>query len=429
MLRNLFFIVSIASLFLVLVVQFFWPPIWYFLVIVIPYILIGLYDLYFNIHNILRNYPVLGHFRFFFEFVRPEIQQYFINTNQSGRPMNRETRSIVYQRAKNVNDTLPFGTQQDIDSAGYEFAYHSLNPKNVPETASRIIIGNRDCQKPYDASHLNISAMSFGAISSNAILALNKGAKTGHFAHNTGEGGISSYHLEHGGDLIWQIGTGYFGCRSKNAGFDPVEFKRKAAFDSVKMIEIKLSQGAKPSSGGILPAVKVTPEIAKFRGVEPHQDCISPPYHTEFSTPEGLLEFIARIRELSEGKPVGFKLCLGKHSEFMGICKAMLKTKILPDFISIDGAEGGTGAAPIEYSNFLGASINNAIAFVHNCLVGTNLREHIKIIASGKIANGFDLLSKIALGADSCSVARAMMFALGCVQSLRCDKNTCPTGE
>jgi len=362
------------------------------------------------------------------EFIRPEIQQYFVESDKDGTPYPREIRSLVYQKSKGVRETIAFGTKNDITSVGYQFSYPSLAPKEVTHDKARIIIGGKDCKQPYDASRLNISAMSFGALSPNAIRALNKGAKINNFAHNTGEGGISSYHLEHGGDLIWQIGTGYFGCRTKDGKFDPKAFEKSAKHDAVKMIEIKLSQGAKPAHGGILPAVKVTAEIAKIRMLEMGEDAISPPTHSEFSTPIGLLEFVKQLRDLSGGKPVGFKLCLGHKTEFMSICKAMIKTGIRPDFITIDGAEGGTGAAPVTFTNRLGTPINEAITFVNNCLVGSKLRDDIKLIASGKVATGYDVVTKLALGADACNAARSMMFALGCIQSLHCNTDACPTG-
>jgi len=427
MMRRLFFYTSFASLLLVFLLQFIWPPAPYILIIVIPYILLGIYDAFISTHNVLRLYPVVGHFRYMFEFIRPEIQQYFVATNLSGRPYNRELRSLVYQRSKNVVDTLPFGTQHDITKVGYELAHHSLSPKEVPEDAARIQIGGPDCRQPYNSSRLNISAMSFGALSSTAVTAMNRGAKLGGFAQDTGEGGLSKYHLQ-GGDVIWEIGTAYFGCRTLDGNFDEDKFKKKANQDVVKMIEIKLSQGAKPSHGGILPAAKITKEIAEIRGIGLDKDCVSPPAHTAFDNPKGLLEFVKRLRELTNGKPIGFKLCIGKRKEFMGICKAMLETGITPDFITVDGAEGGTGAAPVEYTNRLGVPINEALVFVHSCLVGIKLRDKIRIIASGKVTTGFDMVTKIALGADLCNAARPFMFSVGCIQALRCNENTCPTG-
>ena len=394
----------------------------------IPIIILYFYDRNQKKHSLLRNFPVLGRIRYIMEFFRPEIQQYFIADDKSEKPFDRETRDIIYQRAKGVRDTIPFGTERDILKNNYEWILHSLQPVSPSEVEHRELIGGPDCKKPYLASRLNISAMSFGAISPNAILALNKGAKIGDFAHNTGEGGLSDYHLAGGGDIIWQVGTGYFGCRDKEGNFDPAEFEKEATRENVKMIELKLSQGAKPAHGGILPTVKITQEIARVRKIKMGQDCVSPPAHSSFSTPKGLLKFIKQLRKLSGGKPVGFKICIGRKSEFLGICKAMLETKITPDFITVDGAEGGTGAAPLEYANHVGTPLNDALIFVHNSLVGINLRDKIKIIASGKVATGFDMLTKIALGANTCNSARAMMLSAGCVQSKQCNANTCPTG-
>ncbi|MEJ2058960.1 MAG: FMN-binding glutamate synthase family protein [Gammaproteobacteria bacterium] len=411
----------------VAVLATFWRPALYGLWFVVPYTLLGLYDILLSNHNVLRNYPVIGHLRYMMEFISPEIRQYFIETNQSGRPYNRETRNLVYARAEGLSETLPFGTQQEITAPGFAYAQPTLAP-TVPSPAStRILIGGPDCTQPYDASRLNISGMSFGALSYTAIQALNRGAQLGGFAHNTGEGGISPYH-HNGGDLIWQIGTAYFGCRTPQGRFDPEAFARLAGEPQVRMIELKLSQGAKPSHGGMLPAAKISPEIARIRGIPEGEDCISPPMHNTFDSPFSLLQFIARLRALSGGKPVGIKLCIGRREEFMGICKAMLETGITPDFISVDGAEGGTGAAPVEFTDNLGTPLNEALVFVHSCLNGIGLRDRIRIIASGKIATGFDMIEKIALGADLCSMARPMMFALGCIQALRCNRNTCPSG-
>lgn len=425
--RKFYFAFSFLSLLAIAIGYQFWPPAINFLYFVIPYILIGIYDMYFTTHNILRLYPVIGHLRYMFEFIRPEMQQYFIATNTSGRPFNREIRTLVYQRAQKERDTLPFGTQHDIMEVGYELAYHSLSPKILPDSCARITVGNEQCKQPYNASILNSSAMSFGALSPNAVKAINLGAQLANFAQNTGEGGISPYHLS-GGDLIWQVGTGYFGCRTPDGHFDPDLFQANATRECVKMIELKLSQGAKPSHGGILPAAKISPEIAEIRGIEMGKDCDSPPAHSAFSTPTGLLEFIAQLRELSGGKPIGFKLCLGRRSDFMSICKAMLKTEIYPDFITIDGAEGGTGAAPVEFTNRLGVPIHEALVFVHSTLLGCNLRDKIRVIASGKVATGFDMITKLALGADMCNTARAFMFSIGCIQALTCNTNNCPTG-
>jgi glutamate synthase domain-containing protein 2 len=428
MARKIFFGIAAAGLILVFILQFFWFPFIHLLWLLIPYILLGLYDMHFAQHNVLRNYPVIGHLRYALEFISPEIQQYFIETNESGRPYNRQQRNLVYARSQRGLDTQPFGTQWDITDVGYQRASHSLAPKHVDPSKARVLVGGPQCRRPYHASRLNISAMSFGALSASAIHALNAGAKRGGFAHNTGEGGLSPYHLAGGGDIIWQIGTGYFGCRTPEGNFDPEKFKAAANRDVVKMIEIKLSQGAKPAHGGVLPAAKVDEEISRIRGVPMGKDVLSPPAHSAFSSPEGLLHFMDELRQMTDGKPVGFKLCIGRRSEFMGICKAILKTGIQPDFITVDGAEGGTGAAPLEFSNRLGVPIDEALIFVHNCLVGIGLRKEIRIIASGKVVTGFDLMEKIALGADMCNVARPMMFALGCIQSLRCNTNTCPTG-
>jgi len=351
MVRKLFVILSLVVSLTTLILASFWPDAWWWFVIILPLIGLGLYDMVQRKHTIMRLYPVIGRLRYVFEYIRPEIQQYFVESDTNGTPISREFRALVYQRAKGQRDTRPFGTQFDVYRNGYEWVNHSLAPRLVHDTNPRVRFGGPECTQAYDASPLNISAMSYGALSKNAIMALNKGAKMGGFAHNTGEGGISPYHLKYGGDLIWQIGTGYFGCRNAEGGFDEALFTEKAGQDVVKMIEIKLSQGAKPGHGGILPAVKLTQEIADIRHVPMGHDVVSPPAHTAFSSPLGLLKFVARLRELSGGKPVGFKLCIGKKSEFLAICKAMLETGITPDFITIDGAEGGTGAAPIELTN------------------------------------------------------------------------------
>ncbi len=391
-------------------------------------VLIGLRDALQTRHTILRNFPILGHFRYLLEMVRPEIQQYFIESNSDGRPFNREDRSLVYQRSKGALDTLPFGTQQDVYAPGYQWVNHSMRAKHLDDKSMRVTIGGPDCRQPYSASILNISAMSYGSLSGNAIQSLNGGAQEGNFAHNTGEGGLSPLHLKHGGDIIWQIGTGYFGCRHHDGSFNPVMFKENALKPQVKMIEIKISQGAKPGHGGILPAQKITPEIAAIRGVPMGEDVLSPPTHSTFSTPKGLLNFVEQLRELSNGKPVGFKLCLGKKREFMAICKAMIETQIFPDFIAVDGGEGGTGAAPIEFSNHIGTPGVESLVYVHNCLVGFGIRDKMKIITSGKVASAFDMLRRLCLGADVCYSARSMMLALGCIQALRCNSNHCPAG-
>jgi glutamate synthase domain-containing protein 2 len=340
------------------------------------------------------------------------------------------TRNTIYQRAKKDNDTMPFGTQLDVYTEGYEWLCHSISPKDFSTLNHnpRIVVGNKDCKQPYSASIYNISAMSYGSLSANAVEAMNAGAKIGGFAHNTGEGGLTPHHLKHGGDIIWQIGTGYFGCRTEDGNFSSELFKIKVATPQVKMVEIKLSQGAKPGHGGILPASKNTPEIAHIRGIEPHTLVASPPYHKAFDTPRGLVLFIKHLRDLSDGKPIGFKLCIGHKSEFISICKAMIEEDIYPDFITIDGAEGGTGAAPQEFSNYVGAPLLDGLAFIHNMLTGLNIRQHIKILASGKITTGFHIIRAMALGADACYSARAMMMAVGCIQALLCNTNRCPTG-
>ncbi|MBN7820074.1 FMN-binding glutamate synthase family protein [Bowmanella yangjiangensis] len=391
---------------------------------------IGLRDMLQTEHSIRRNYPLIGRGRWLMESFRPFARQYLIESDLDGTPINRMFRSIVYQRAKGDLDTLPYGTKINTYESGYEWISHSIAARNIHELdcSPRIKIGGKDCLQPYSASLLNISAMSFGALSNNAVRALNKGAKIGGFYHNTGEGGISDYHLEHGGDLVWQIGTGYFGCRDGEGKFCADTFAEKANQSSVKMIEIKLSQGAKPGHGGILPASKNTDEIARIRHVQAHSDVISPSAHTAFSTPIEMMHFIRVLRERSGGKPVGFKLCIGRQSEFIGLCKAMVQTGIQPDFITVDGGEGGTGAAPLEYSNSVGMPLRDAIAFVEDCLIGFNLREDIRIIASGKVFSAFHLVRNLALGADLCNSARGMMLALGCVHSLECNTNRCPTG-
>jgi len=389
---------------------------------------LGGYELRYSKSNLRRNYPVLANMRYLLEYIRPEIQQYFIADNIEEKPFSRERRNLIYRRAKGASDTLPFGTEQDILADGYRSLAHSMKVAIVAEKDIRVDFGGADCTQTYSASRLNISAMSFGSLSSSAIAALNKGAQLGDFAHNTGEGSISKYHLKFGGDLIWQIGTGYFGCRHHDGSFDGSAFADRAGLESVKMIEIKISQGAKPSHGGVLPGAKVTAEIAEIRMVKVGETVLSPPTHSEFSTPQGLLDFVKRLRDLSGGKPVGFKFCLGKKTEFLAIVKAMLTSKILPDFITIDGAEGGTGAAPVEFSNRLGTPCLEATYYVHQVLVGAGLRQRLKLISAGQTATGFDMLEKIAMGADAVNAARSMMMALGCVQAKSCNTNHCPTG-
>ncbi len=428
MVRQLFFIVSGLVLLLVIGLGVFWPQSWWALVVIMPFIVLGIIDISQKRQTILRIYPVIGRLRYLFESVRPEIQQYFVESDTNGQPVNREFRSLVYQRAKGVRDTRPFGTLFDVYRPGSEWINQSLSPTRVAESVPRVLVGGLKCTQPYEASYLNISAMSFGALSRHAILALNQGAKQGGFAHNTGEGGLSPYHRQPGGDLIWQIGTGYFGCRTHDGLFDPEAFAEKAQLEQVKMIEIKLSQGAKPGHGGILPAAKLTAEIADIRGVPMGQDVISPSGHSAFSSPLGLLEFVARLRELSAGKPVGFKLCVGIRSEFLAICKAMQQTGIYPDFITVDGSEGGTGAAPIELINSVGMPLRDGLSFIHSSLLGAGVRQHIRLIAAGKVLSAFHILRDMALGADMVNSARAMMFALGCIQSRSCNTNRCPTG-
>ncbi|MCH7333972.1 FMN-binding glutamate synthase family protein [Acinetobacter modestus] len=391
--------------------------------------LLGLHDLLQKKHAILRNYPILGHFRFIFEDVRPEIRQYFIESDQDALPFSRMQRSLVYQRAKNENADKPFGSIIDVYEPNYRFIVHSISPCPPADPSTfRVQIGNSQCSQPYSASIMNISAMSFGSLSANAIRALNKGAHLGNFYHDTGEGSLSPYHLENGGDIVWQIASGYFGCRTVDGLFDPEKFRQQAQNPKIKMIELKLSQGAKPGHGGILPKHKITQEIAEIRGVSRDQDCISPAKHPSFNTPIEMMFFIQKLRELSGGKPVGFKLCIGQPWQFMSIVKAMLETKIIPDFIVVDGSEGGTGAAPIEFSDYIGTPLREGLRFVHNTLIGAGLRQQIKIGASGKMISAFDIASTFALGADWVNSARGFMFAVGCIQAQSCHTNQCPVG-
>ncbi len=429
--RNEFVVFAIVSMLIVCGVAYFlWQPMWWALLILAPILLIGFYDMFQAKHAIMRNFPILGRGRYVMEDLRPKLYQYFIESDTNGRPLSRIFRNIVYQRAKLELSTTPFGTQLDVYEEGYEWMNHSIGALDAHklEQNPRTLVAGTNCKKPYQASIFNVSAMSFGSLSSAAIMALNGGAKIGGFAHNTGEGGISPYHDSPGGDLIYQIGTGYFGCRSKEGSFDPELYKERTASENVKMIELKLSQGAKPGHGGILPAKKNTEEIGRIRGVEPGTDVNSPPFHKAFSTPIGLLELIEQMQKLSGGKPVGFKLCIGNRSEFLAICKAMINTGIRPDFIAIDGGEGGTGAAPLEFSNSVGMPFKEGLAFAYDALVGFGLKKEIKLFASGKIMTGFHIFKAMALGADACYSARAMMLALGCIQALECNKNSCPTG-
>ncbi len=405
-----------------------------FLFLVLPFLVfaaltwLGIRDMKQEEHAILRNYPISGHARYLMENLRPKIRQYFFEGEKDGRPFSRDQRSLVYQRAKGQLDKRPFGTEFDVYDPSYEWISHSLAPRDVRDHNFRVTIGGPDCTQPYDASVLNISAMSFGSLSANAIRALNSGARTGGFAHDTGEGGVSPYHREHGGDIIWEIGSGYFGCRDAAGHFSPENFVKTVALDQVRMIEIKLSQGAKPGHGGVLPAAKVTLEISLIRGVPMGQDCISPAQHSAFSTPLELMGFIQQLRELSGGKPIGFKLCIGRKHEFLAIVKAMLVTGITPDFIVVDGKEGGTGAAPSEFIDHMGMPLREGLTFVHFALVGAGLRSRIKIGASGMMISAFDVARTMALGADWINMARAFMFAVGCIQSQSCHTDRCPTG-
>lgn len=424
--KKLFFQVSIPLILLFLLLSYFWIGLLWLFVLIGPLFLIGVYDAIQRKHTVWRNFPLFGHLRFMFEAIRPEIQQYFIESDWSGRPLNRDQRKVVYARAKGQLDTIAFGTQLDVLEVGHEWLKHSMKAKENSGLPPRVIIGQGD--QRYKASLLNISGMSFGAISKNAVLALNRGAKVGQFYHNTGEGGLSEYHLAPGGDIVFQIGTAYFGCRSENGQFSETRFAEVAARPQVKMIEIKLSQGAKPGGGGTLPGIKVTPEIAAARGIPVGKDVHSPPSHSVFSNAIEMMHYVQTLRELSGGKPVGIKMCVGHHHDFFALCKAMIETQIRLDFVTVDGAEGGTGAAAMSFANNVGTPLNEGLAFIHDALVGTNLREDIRIIASGKITSEFELLSKLALGADLANSARGMMLALGCIQSLRCNTNHCPTG-
>ncbi|TXL73533.1 FMN-binding glutamate synthase family protein [Vineibacter terrae] len=389
---------------------------------------LGAHDLLQTRHSILRNYPIAARIRFLLEEIRPEIRQYFLESDTDGAPFSRDQRSIVYQRAKGQLDKKPFGTQLDVYGTPFEWLSHSIAARRPSKGPFRVTIGGPDCKQPYSASVFNISAMSFGALSANAVRALNKGAKKGGFAHDTGEGGFSPYHREYGGDIIWEIGSGYFGCRNPDGTFSAERFSETVANPQIKMVEIKLSQGAKPGHGGVLPGAKVSAEIAATRGVPQGVDCISPPSHSAFSTPLELMQFIARLRELSGGRPVGFKLCVGHPWEFLGICKAMLESGIYPDFIVVDGTEGGTGAAPLEFIDHVGMPLRDGLMFVHNALVGLGIRDRIRVGASGKITTAFDLARALALGADWCNAARGFMFALGCIQSQSCHTDRCPVG-
>ncbi len=430
--RYLAFTLSVAAVVGLALFFLIWPAwfayLWELPAIALVLALVGWRDMTQTRHAILRNYPIIGHLRFFFEKIRPEMRQYFFESDQDGAPFPREKRAIVYQRAKRELDKKPFGTQGDVYAEGHEWMLHSIAPVDVKHEGFRVTIGGPSCVQPYSASVFNISAMSYGALSGNAIRSLNRGAKLGNFAHDTGEGSISPYHREHGGDLIWEIGSGYFGCRNLDGSFSDKNFALNAADPQVKMIEIKISQGAKPGHGGVLPAAKVTEEIAAIRGIAMGKDCVSPARHATFSTPLELIHFIERLRKLSGGKPVGFKLCIGHRREFSAVVKAMLETDVTPDFIVIDGKEGGTGAAPAEFIDNIGMPLRDGLAFAHNVLVGAGLRERIKIGCAGKIITGFDMARAFALGADWCNAGRGFMFAVGCIQAQSCHTGHCPTG-
>ncbi len=427
--RYTVFVLCILMTLAGIVTAMFWEGGWVILAVFGLLTAIGVLDLIQRRHSIQRNYPVIGHIRWMVEFIRPEIRQYLIESDQDAAPFSRSQRAIVYQRAKGEQGERPFGTLLDVYREGYEFIAHSLNPAIHSDPAGfRITIGNDQCARPYSSSVFNISAMSFGSLSANAIRALNKGAKLGGFSHDTGEGSISPYHREYGGDIVWEVASGYFGCRGSDGRFDPDKFAAQAVNEQIKMIEIKLSQGAKPGHGGVLPASKVSREISETRGVPMGEDCISPPRHSAFTTPLEMMAFITQLRTLSGGKPVGFKLCIGHPWEFMAIVKAMLKTGVVPDFIVVDGAEGGTGAAPTEFSDHIGAPMREGLLFVNNVLVGAGLRHRIKIGVAGKVVSAFDIASVLAIGADWANAARGFMFAIGCVQSLSCNTNHCPTG-
>ena len=404
---------------------------WWWLFLAIPFGIVaavGVYDLVQTKHSILRNYPVLGHFRYALESIRPELLQYFVEQDREGEPFDRNARSLIYERAKNVNQEQPFGTEEDLYAVGAEWLLHSAAPNEAPDEPHTVTLGGPQCSQPYEMALMNVSAMSFGALSANAITALSRGAAKGGFAHDTGEGGLSKYHLDGGGDLVWEIGSGYFGCRTDDGGFDEGTFREKAAHENVKCISIKLSQGAKPGIGGVMPAAKMTQEIAEARGVPAGEKCVSPPAHSAFSGPTGLLEFVQRLRDLSGGKPTGFKLCVGSRRDVLAICKAIIETGIHPDFIIVDGSEGGTGAAPLEFEDHMGTPLTEGLVIMRDALVGAGLKEHIKIGASGKVSSGADIVKRIAQGADYTNSARAMMMAVGCIQAQRCQTNKCPVG-
>ena len=428
MYRYLAFLVSALALGICLVLAWHHPQWWWAVAVFAALVALGCHDMLQRTSSLRRNYPILAHFRYGLESIGPEIRQYFVQSDIEDVPFSRQQRSLVYQRAKEELDVVPFGTLRSTNAIDYEWINHSLAPTRINGEDFRVTIGGDECTQPYSASVFNISAMSFGALSANAIRALNEGAKRGNFYHDTGEGSISPYHREKGGDLVWELGSGYFGCRDEAGRFNEERFIANACVDQVKMIEIKLSQGAKPGHGGVLPAAKVSPEISETRGVPMGVDCISPSAHSEFSTPVELLQFVARLRRLSGGKPVGFKLAIGHPWEWFGIAKAMQETGLLPDFIVVDGAEGGTGAAPAEFVDHIGVPMREALMLVHNTLVGLNLRDKIRLGAAGRITSAFDIARTLAMGADWCNAGRGFMFALGCIQSLSCHTDRCPTG-
>ncbi|RAI97876.1 glutamate synthase domain-containing protein 2 [Chitinophaga skermanii] len=428
--RKVFIVAAIFTMLGLALLAFYFPWVWIAFILVIPFATMLIADMTQRRHAIMRNYPIFGRMRYWMEDLRPKIYQYFVESDIDGSPINRVDRSTIYQRAKRELNSQPFGTQFNVYAEGYEWLAHSIQPIgfNKMDKDPRVLVGGKDCLQPYSCSIFNVSAMSYGSLSSNAVESLNAGAQIGGFAHNTGEGGISPFHLKHGGDIIWQIGTGYFGCRDENGNFNGEQFAEKVAHPHVKMVELKISQGAKPGHGGILPAAKNTEEVAAIRHVQPHTTIYSPPYHTAFGTPREMIQFIKTLRDLSKGKPVGFKLCIGQRNEFYAICKAMVATNIYPDFITVDGGEGGTGAAPPEFSNSVGMPFMDALSFVHDTLIGFGIRDQIKLIASGKVLTGFHILRAMALGADACNSARAMMMAIGCIQALQCNTNKCPAG-
>lgn len=426
--RKIFIVSAVGLTLFVALISLFSPGFLWAYIVVIPLIIVGIYDMVQKRHAILRNFPIVGHFRYLLESFSPEIRQYFIETNTDGAPFSRLQRNFVYKRAKDSMGTHPFGTELDVYSSGYYWIAHSMYPLEEMKEPPRVKFGGDECAQPYHASIFNISAMSFGSLGKNAVQAFSQGSKMAGCYLNTGEGGIAPYHLESGCDLVWQIGTAYFGCRTPEGRFSDKAFHKQACHPNVKMIEIKLSQGGKPGLGGLLPSHKNTPEIAAIRGLKPYEMVHSPPAHLEFADAKGLLHFVRKLRNLSGRKPVGFKLCIGSRQEFIDICHAMISTNIYPDFITVDGGEGGTGAAPLEFSDNVGMPLNDALIFVSDTLMGYGLKKKIKLIASSKVVTGFDIVKAMCIGADTCNGARSMMFAIGCIQALRCDTNNCPAG-